>query len=298
MTDNEFIEYNFKRDNINYDRYVSYLNYNAKIIREEFLQFKLPKYQEYTPAFTKRQIKYYRDLKFHADDAVITKFKEFGFENELLRWLIPLKEFEERFSRINNKTPLTIFRYSSLSLINQYLDSKMLNEIYLATNCVTKFKGRVEMNDLYVVLYTIFRRKCCFENNNKRNKASEPEKKFYSYVDDLTKMTNSKVEAKKFLLAFFSGKIEKYFISPMIHKVLFNNKFSIKELSEQKCLCYLFDLCKLIMKDQDLLTEDEFLDTDIEYYNGDFSKYRAACLSRILGLKNPSVYKNWDLSGA
>src|SRR5580698_5880607 len=100
MTDNELIMYHFQLDSINYERYVSHLNYNAKVAREELLQLKPPKIRSYNPKFRDTLIKCYQGLKVHPDDEVLAKFKEFEFGEALLRWFIPLKEIEEQFSII------------------------------------------------------------------------------------------------------------------------------------------------------------------------------------------------------
>jgi hypothetical protein len=62
-------------------------------------------------------------------------------------------------------------------------------------------------------------------------------------------------------------------------------EFHNQGVSKRKIYLELFPLLKMIMKENDLLSKEEFLSTKEDSYDGDYSKYKIARVKKILQIK-------------
>ncbi len=215
-------------------------------------------------------------VMFFPNDGIIMKLKQIGLgKKALLRWLIPINDIILEFLKINRGGALYIELYASVLLIQAFLESKIIVELQKAYGyeMIEEYDGRKKLTVVSKQLLLFF------ERSKERGLRTENikfwESPLVEIMDNLKNNENSAL-AKKFLVDFYEGKTEKYFIGHILNCCV--HKFHT-ELSNRKRNLLLFDFVYLLCKDSEILTEKGY----DEKIGGSYDEYKIAVVQNFFG---------------
>lgn len=271
---------------IDFENQLKNINENCKKIREDFLSKEFytlkskPEINDYN-SFLLQFTPYLNHLIFFSkDDEVISKLKQYGFIDQILKWMINIKEIESEIRRLENIEGLLIFPHSYLSACIMYVSSKFQLDAFVYFIEGANYNG-LETNKLYVDSINRIRRR----NYNLIN-SSKPYKDEFEYLmneqldlleDKSIENGSDKSKATKFVLKTLNGN------SGNINELF---QFSTSGISKSRVYYELFPLLKLILKEKKYKSEIEFYENDNEsIYNNNYRLYRISKVRDFFNLK-------------
>lgn len=217
---------------------------------------------------------------FSNDDEVISKLKQYGFIDQILKWMINIKEIESEIRRLENIEGLLIFPHSYLSACIMYVSSKFQLDAFVYFIEGANYNG-LETNKLYVDSINRIRRR----NYNLIN-SSKPYKDEFEYLmneqldlleDKSIENGSDKSKATKFFLKTLNGN------SGNINELF---QFSKSGISKSSVFYELFNLLKLILKEKKYKSETEFFENDnMSNYKNDYRLYKISKVRDFFNLK-------------
>lgn len=208
---------------------------------------------------------------------IYNKLKSIGIKDEVLVWMIDLNEAEAEIRRLNQIKGLTIFPFDFLFAILSHLDIKFKIGLIDFLGLSEEYNNSIS-NTLFVDTNNRIRRsnyegklerkssKCIFEQemNVQLDKDAEIH----------VKIGNSKEDYQSSILKNLKGNTGNFL------ELISNNL--AHGISKRKVFLELFPLLKLILKDVELLSKDEFHNLKDEYYDGNYEKYKISRVKKIL----------------
>jgi len=271
---------------IDFENQLNNIDENCKKIREDFLSKEFftvkskPEINDYY-SFLLQFTPYLNHLIFFfKDDDVISKLKQYGFIDPILKWMIDIKEIESEIRRLEKIEGLLIFPNIYLSACIIYVSSKFQLDTFEYFIGSVNYNG-LETNKLYVDSINRFRRR-----NYDLINSSKPYKDEFEYLmnEQLDLLENKAIEngedeskASKFILKTLNGNCGN------INELF---QFSRKGISKLSVYYELFHLLKLILKEKKYKSEIEFYENDNEsIYNNNYRLYRISKVRDFFNLK-------------
>lgn len=249
-------------------------------VREGFLKQKIKHYNDCDNVnnFILQLYDYIPFLVFFKNDLeVLTKLKEIGIKKEILIWMVDLDDVEAEIKRIYQIKGLFIFSYDFLFAICSHLDLKFKISLidYLG---LAKSYNNSNSNTFFVDSNNRLRRrsyKAMLIGKSKKNLfEQEMNKELDNLEETYNKIGCTKENLHKSLLKTLKGNTDNF-----LELISINLSQGI---SNRKVFLELFPLLKLILKDVELLGEDEFHNLKDEFYDGNYEKYKISRVKKIL----------------
>lgn len=247
------------------------------LLAESFDPFPNDGCQDDKIGFVNQFMPFILDLTLFPDEEVIQKLKHYQFASHTLKWMVRIDEITNEINRLSAIEGLFFMPYSFLFAVEAHLSTK------LQINFMEDFELSIRYNneDTNVVFVDFDKRIRRRDYNKKMRqtpKMDDFEKQINKIFDRLETDTSSdKGFSNKILRQSAKGNTASFY-SLM-------DMFYCQGISRNKIYLELFPLLKLILKDVELLSYDQFVSNKEEFYNADYTKYQTARVKKILQKK-------------
>lgn len=258
------------------------LRLKAKVAREKIMNGK------FTPLLdssNKAEIEKYivqfvnivPECVFFPDEDLIKKLKEYKFSRSVLKWFTPIDLVLSELLKFRNVEdsffPISYY----LDAINCLLITKIKCEIIESFDLGLRHGKKNESNIAYKALDNMFRRLEYHENKNQIAELDPLDSLLFLKMKPIKSRINDEVDFEKIVLSAMHGNFD--FI-----KDFFSTYFA-PNISKNEVYIKLFPLIKLVFKDVEMLTEDEFNNLPNLVYGGSYRKYQVSRVKKTLKIK-------------
>jgi len=217
---------------------------------------------------------YLQDLIFFPEAAILDKLRELRFANHTLRWFVKLEDVLKEIDVLNKIDGLFFLPSAYLIGITCHLQVKV-NVSFFEDFELTTLYNNSETNIIFKDFSERYNR---LEYNRKKQQTPKMnyfENLMFKLYNSLEVEANNKVIAKKFLLQSAKGNTAVYYT--------LLKDFYCEGISKNKVYLELFPLLKLILKDDELLSSEEYFANDNDSkYDADYRMYKIARVKKIL----------------
>jgi hypothetical protein len=217
------------------------------------------------------------DLTLFPDDEVIQKLKDYRFASPTLKWMVRIEEITVQINRLTEIEGLFFMPYAFLFAVKTHLSTKFLIN-FLEDFELSTWHNNQETNIVFVNFDNRIRRR---EHNKKMQQTPKMdyfEKEMNKVLDSLENKTSDVPDFSNKILRQSAKGNTSWFLSLI-------NQFGVQGISKDKVYLELFPLLKLILKDKELLSVDQYISTKEESYNANYTKYQIARVKKILQKK-------------
>jgi len=217
-------------------------------------------------------------LPFLNDGEVIDKLKKVGFASNTLKWLVSVVDIEKEIKRLIHVDGLLILPYAYLFASIEHIKLKFKIEIVESFG-LNKIYNKSDTNTLFIDTSNRLRRRAYQANKNHKIDNSNFEEIMQKVLDEgedaFVSLGYEKEEYGKVILKGLKGN-SKHFLS------LFLNFYN-GNISKNQVFLEIFPLLKLILKDVDLLNEDEYNNSyKNQFYDRNYRFYKISRVKKIL----------------
>jgi len=247
------------------------------LLNEEFDPFPNNGSQDDKIDFVLQFMTFIRDLTLFPDEEVLQKLKDYQFASHTLKWMVRIEEITYEINRLTKIEGLFFMPYSFLFAVESHLSTKLL------INFIEDFELSIDYNNeetniLFVDFDKRIRRREYNKKMNQTPKMDAFEKQMNKIFDRLESVTSSeKGFSNKILRQSAKGNTASFY-SIM-------DMFYCQGISKNKIYLELFPLMKLILKEDEFLSFDQFINTKGDLYDADYTKYQIARVKKILQKK-------------
>jgi hypothetical protein len=228
-------------------------------------------------AFILQYIPFIRDLVLFPDNEVIQKLKDNQFASHTLKWMVKLNDITIEIDRLAKIEGLIIIPNNYLSAIHNHLSYKLLIN-FIEDFELSKTYNNQDTNILFIDIDKRIRRRDYNKKMQQTPKMNSFERVMNEVFDLLENNTSDDPGfSDKYLRQVSKGN------TSLIYTCL--NGFYCQGISKNKVYLELFPLLKLIMKDVELFSFEEFISRKEERYDADYTKYQIARVKKILQKK-------------
>lgn len=218
-----------------------------------------------------------RYLALFPDDEVIHKLKDYQFASHTLKWMVRIEEITVQINRLTEIEGLFFMPYAFLFAVEAHLSTKLLINFMEDFELSIRYNNE-DTNILFVDFDKRIRRRDYNKKIQQTPKMDDFEKQINKIFDRLETATSAdKGFSNKILRQSAKGNTASFY-SLM-------DMFYCQGISKNKVYLELFPLLKLIMKDIELLSYEEFINNKEQGYNADYIKYQIARVKKILQKK-------------
>ena len=248
-----------------------------RLLSENFISYKNGCITEDKINFVNQFIDFLSDLTLFPNDEIIIKLREFKFANNTLKWFVNLEEILNEINRLTNIDGLFFLPNSFLFAITNHL------KIKFNVNLIEDFELNAEYNNtdtniIYKDFAKRYKRREYNENKNQTGKMDNFEKVMNNLFDNIEIATENDIElANKILLQSIKGNTSYYYTMLDL--------FYCEGISRDKIYLEFFPLLKLIFKDYELLSYEEFYESDKNNYKLNYNTYKIARVKKIIQKK-------------
>lgn len=215
-----------------------------------------------------------RDLTLFPDDAVLKKLRELSFAKHSLKWFVKLQDITNEIDRLSKIDGLYFLPNTYLFAVSSHLSHKFYISSLEGFDMSANYNNS-ETNIIFKNYAERYRRREYNEKRGQTPKMDYFEMMMHHQIDMIEKATDSdKGFAKRMMLKSAKGN------TSFFYTLL--NDFYCTGNSKNKIYLELFPLLKLIMKETDLLSNEEYFKEKDEKYDADYSKYKIARVKKIL----------------
>ena len=274
------IQLKHSADLIRYEKYIEELNKKAILAKKELLNENFSEYPMNGSIDDKskfiNQFWFLENLVMFPDDEVMKKLKELKFSNNSLKWFVDYNDIINEINRLNEIKGLLIFPHAYLTAINNHLQIKFFINFIEGFELNTKYNN-ADTNILYKDYAERNRRFKYNEEKRQTPKMAFFEEIMYNYYNHLEKKVGNRKKSHNMILRIYRGETSD-FLSIL-------NIFQNEGISKNKVYNELFPLLKIIMKDVNFLSKEEYHNKIDQFYEANYSKYKIARTKKILQKK-------------
>ncbi len=217
------------------------------------------------------------DLTLFPDDEVIQKLKDYRFASPTLKWMVNLDDITEEINRLSSIEGLFFMPFSFLFAIQNHLFLKFFIN-FLEDFELSTFYNNQDTNILFVDLDKRIRRRVYNKKMHQTPKMDAFEKRMNEIIDELETETSDDIEfSNKYLRQTSKGN------TSLFYSLI--DMFHVQGQSKNKIYLELFPLLKLIMKDDELLSFEQFISTKDDKYDANYTNYQIRRVKKILQKK-------------
>lgn len=217
------------------------------------------------------------DLTLFPDEEVLQKLKDYQFASHTLKWMVRIEEITYEINRLTKIEGLFFMLYAFLFAVEAHLSTKLL------INFIEDFELSIDYNNeetniLFVDFDKRIRRREYNKKMNQTPKMDAFEKQMNKIFDRLESVTSADEGFSNKILRQSAKGNTASFYSIM-------DMFYCQGISKNKIYLELFPLMKLILKEDEFLSFDQFINTKGDLYDADYTKYQIARVKKILQKK-------------
>jgi hypothetical protein len=221
---------------------------------------------------------HYAALFLFPDAEIKLQFRAWGLPLQKLKWMIPFQDILRGIEKIQNEK-IIVDKTQVFLLSLLHLKRKIAFEVF---QWLQSIAGKTKF-DLRKELLVLLRR---YEHGGKLQQKNSGDIFIWVILEEI-KTFDRELSVKKAFINHFDGNT-----GSQLRKILSCN-FQIQEISQRQYLLSMYDFFKLICKDKNLLTENEFSILCQERVNqkldppfdGDFDTYRYQKLKSLIPRK-------------
>ena len=246
------------------------------LLNEQFDPFPNNGSQDDKIEFVLQFLPFICDLTLFPDEEVIQKLKEYQFASHTLKWMIRIEEITYEINRLTKVEGLFFMPYTFLFAIEAHLSTKFLVN-FIEDFELSKSYNNEDSNILFIDFDKRIRRRDYNKKKNQTPKMDFFEKLMNRIFDRLETTSDDKGFLNRILRQYAKGNTSSFY--SLI------DMFYSQGISKNKIYLEFFPLMKLIMKDTQLLSYDQFISTKGEFYDAEYNKYQIARVKKILQKK-------------
>jgi hypothetical protein len=213
-------------------------------------------------------------LIFFPDDEIIRKLKELRFSGKALKWFVNLEKITDEINRLEKIKGLYINPLMFLIGIESHLYNSFFIS-YVEDFELSKTYNKSETNIISLEYDNRIRRREYHKVKKQKAKMDDYEKLMNQLHDDFEELTKEdNGYSNKTFSELAKGNTKSYYNCL--------NTFKNQGISKNKVYLELFPLLKMIMKDDKMLTEDEFIISKDEKYDAVYKKYKISHVKQII----------------
>ncbi|MCB9056839.1 MAG: hypothetical protein H6549_13375 [Chitinophagales bacterium] len=221
--------------------------------------------------------KFYSELIFFPDNEIISKFHELGYNNYFLRWFCPIRQIIAEFNKIESSGLVKIDRLVSFHTIKIYLTCQVASEYMEWSGLVPEKEDKENSNRIRDELRNVIRQRN-YETKKPRKYRTEFQSFFHDILTILEKFLGSKAEAEKAIRNGLAGKTEWIFLRQLLDDYFKKEK----NLTKRKYHNLVYDLIKLLAKNSEMLSENEYYQEDNNDTYDSYETYRERRIGDIV----------------
>ena len=276
------IQVKYDKDLVKYFALIKELNEKSKASKEVFLAKTFEPFPENGNIEDKIEflLQFFDllpDFVLFPDEEIIKKLRELRFAKHTLRWIVKLEDITDEIDRLRRFNGLFFMPFHYLFSIQAHLVTKFLISTIEDFDFTVK-RNNQDTNILYEDMAKRFRKREYNRQLGQTQKMDSFERMMNSIINKMESASNNNyMFVKKLFEQSYNGTTTMYYTQL--------KEFYTLDVSERKIYLELFPLLKMIMKERDLLSKEEFLSTKEDSYDGDYSKYKIARVKKILQIK-------------
>jgi len=275
------IQDNYDKDLVKYFALIKELNEKSKASKEVFFAKTFEPFPENGNIEDKIEflLQFFDllpDFVLFPDEEIIKKLRELKFAKHTLKWIVKLEDITDEIDRLRRFNGLFFMPFHYLFSIQAHLVTKFLISTIEDFDFTVK-RNNQDTNILYEDIAKRFRKREYNRQLGQTQKMDSFERMMNSIINKMESAPNNNTFVKKILEQSCKGNTAVYYTQL--------KEFHNQGVSKRKIYLELFPLSKMIMKENDLLTKEEFLSTKEDSYDGDYSKYKIARVKKILQIK-------------
>ncbi len=247
------------------------------LLNEQFDPFPNDGSQDDKIDFVNQFMPFILDLTLFPDEEVIQKLKDYQFASHTLKWMVRIEEITYEINRLSAIEGLFFMPYSYLFAVEAHLSTKLRIKFMEDFELSIRYNNE-DTNVVFVDFDKRIRRRDYNKKMQQTPKMGPFEKQMNKIFDRLETATSSdKGFSNKILRQSAKGNTASFY--SLI------DDFYCQGISKNKIYLELFPLLKLVMKDVELLSNDQFISTKEEFYDAEYTKYKIARVKKILQKK-------------
>ena len=247
------------------------------LLNEQFDPFPNDGSQDDKIDFVNQFMPFILDLTLFPDEEVIQKLKDYQFASLTLKWMVRIEEITYEINRLSAIEGLFFMPYSYLFAVEAHLSTKLRINFMEDFELSTRYNNE-DTNVVFVDFDKRIRRRDYNKKMQQTPKMDDFEKQMNKIFDRLETATLAdKGFSNKILRQSAKGNTSSFY--SLI------DMFYYQGISKNKVYLELFPLLKLVMKDVELLSYDQFISTKEEFYDSEYTKYQIARVKKILQKK-------------
>ena len=275
------IQVKYDKDLVKYFALIKELNEKSKASKEVFLTKTFEPFPENGNIEDKIEflLQFFDllpDFVLFPDEEIIKKLRELKFAKHTLKWIVKLEDITDEIDRLRRFNGLFFMPFHYLFSIQAHLVTKFLISTIEDFDFTVK-RNNQDTNILYEDIAKRFRKREYNRQLGQTQKMDSFERMMNSIINKMESAPNNNTFVKKILEQSCKGNTAVYYTQL--------KEFHNQGVSKRKIYLELFPLLKMIMKENDLLSKEEFLSTKEDSYDGDYSKYKIARVKKILQIK-------------
>jgi hypothetical protein len=275
------IQDNYDKDLVKYFALIKELNEKSKASKEVFFAKTFEPFPENGNIEDKIEflLQFFDllpDFVLFPDEEIIKKLRELKFAKHTLKWIVKLEDITDEIDRLRRFNGLFFMPFHYLFSIQAHLVTKFLISTIEDFDFTVK-RNNQDTNILYEDIAKRFRKREYNRQLGQTQKMDSFERMMNSIINKMESAPNNNTFVKKILEQSCKGNTAVYYTQL--------KEFHNQGVSKRKIYLELFPLLKMIMKENDLLSKEEFLSTKEDSYDGDYSKYKIARVKKILQIK-------------
>ena len=277
-----FIEETIKKDNDDLIQQVKVLRYNAEVAKQKLHEYAFPPLKDATNrderiTYIIQFIPLIREVVLFPDNELLKKLQEYGISKPVTKWFTPIDEILNELEELKKVNGAIFFLNTYLMAARFYIEMAAIIELVESFDLQVKHGKIEESNILYKNVDNFYRRHEYNLLKGQKGKMDKGDEALSEMIDLAKKEFGNEFNLKYYLLNALKGD---FFDS----KELFS-KFIAQEISENQVYFLLFPLLKLVYKDRELYSEEEFYELDEVIYGGSYRKYKISRVKKILSIK-------------
>jgi hypothetical protein len=283
------IKLQYDLDVTQFENEIKRLKHKAKIAKKSLFAKHLFKFEDNFGSDKKiefvNQFSYFlTNLTLFPDEDIIQKLREYKFSNSTLKWFVNLEDILSELDRLSKIDGLFFLPNAWLFAIQSHLENKVFISLIESFELDSIYNNK-ETNIIFEDYSKRYRRREYNEQKGQTPKSNWFERVMNKKLDAL----ESAVEDNKGLAKNIVLKLAQSDTSLFLEIL---NGFHVEGIPKNKVYFELFPLLKLILKDKNILSEEEFSQDENAPYDADYIKYKIAKVRKILLKKQSNFLRN------
>lgn len=273
----------YREDQLKLEELIHSMRQEAEIAKTEILanQIKVPENfndSNIRISYVSDFIGTIQKVALFSDDEILSKLREYRFSNQVIKWFTPLEEILDELERLRNLNGFLFFKKGFFMAATYYIETKVVVAMIESFDLQVKHSHNEESNILYKSFDNFFRKRKYNQNKGQMGKQDYfnllMNKMITGYELQIKKLEPDFRDLKKIILSSAGGEFH------LTRDLL--SMFEVYDMKQSEVYLELFPLLKLIFKDKQLYSEEEFNELPELIYNGNYRLYKIKRVKKLL----------------